>query len=77
QVRGIAIRLVRIICGRRLPRTWKTILVLFSIQMYLTVPIILALEINEHLTGLFRPFRELQKRGLLLDEIDHYVLDIF
>ncbi|KAJ1359487.1 hypothetical protein KIN20_018241 [Parelaphostrongylus tenuis] len=77
QVRRIAIRLFRLISGRRLPRTWKTILVLLSIHMYLTVPMILALAINEQMAGLFRPFRELQKRGFLLGEIDDYVSDIF
>ncbi|XGW09048.1 hypothetical protein V3C99_011392 [Haemonchus contortus] len=73
----IAHRLVRIICGRRLPQTWNTVLVLLSIHMYLTVPVILAAGITEQMTGLLRPFRDLQKRGILLGEIDDDVLDIF
>ncbi|PIO58779.1 hypothetical protein TELCIR_19778, partial [Teladorsagia circumcincta] len=73
----IAHRLVRIICGRRLPQTWNTVLVLLSIHMYLTVPVILAAGITEQMTGLLRPFRELQQRGILLGEIDDDVLDIF
>ncbi|VDO91400.1 unnamed protein product [Haemonchus placei] len=47
----IAHRLVRIICGRRLPQTWNTVLVLLSIHMYLTVPVILAAGITEQMTG--------------------------
>ncbi|VDL73322.1 unnamed protein product [Nippostrongylus brasiliensis] len=139
--RRIAHRLVRIVCGRRLPQTWNTVLVLLSIHMYLTVPVILAAGITEQMTGcrvpckysrailhfrsehitevpkekikcgfrvptrdptlckscittawhiqelykvepiycdsLLRPFRDLQKRGILLGEIDDDVLDIF
>ncbi|VDP16206.1 unnamed protein product [Heligmosomoides polygyrus] len=75
--RRISHRLVRIVCGRRLPPTWNTVLVLLSIHMYLTVPVILAAGITEQMTGLLRPFRDLQKRGILLGEIDDDVLDIF
>ncbi|VDM68035.1 unnamed protein product [Strongylus vulgaris] len=49
--RRITRRLVRILCGRRLPQTWNTVLVLLSIHMYLTVPVMLAAGITEHMTG--------------------------
>ncbi|CAJ0605565.1 unnamed protein product [Cylicocyclus nassatus] len=75
--RRIARRLVRIICGRRLPQTWSTVLVLLSIHMYLTVPVIMAAGITESITGLLRPYRDLQKRGILLGEIDDDLLDLF
>lgn len=51
--RRISHRLVRIVCGRRLPPTWNTVLVLLSIHMYLTVPVILAAGITEQMTGNF------------------------
>uniref|UniRef100_A0A1I7WBW9 ABC transporter permease n=1 Tax=Heterorhabditis bacteriophora TaxID=37862 RepID=A0A1I7WBW9_HETBA len=75
--RRIVRRLARILCGRRLPQTWNTVLVLLSIHMYLTVPVILAAGINEQMTGLLRPYRELQQRGILLGEIDDDLLDLF
>lgn len=49
--RRIYRRLVRILCGKKLPQTWNTVLVLLSIHMYLTVPVILAAGINEEMTG--------------------------
>ncbi|EPB71661.1 hypothetical protein ANCCEY_09236 [Ancylostoma ceylanicum] len=75
--RRIACRMMRIMCGRRLPQTWNTVLVLLSVHMYLTVPVMLAAGITDHMTGLLRPYRDLQKRGLLLGEIDDDLLDIF
>ncbi|PAV90502.1 hypothetical protein WR25_27152 [Diploscapter pachys] len=75
--RRIYRRLVRILCGKKLPQTWNTVLVLLSIHMYLTVPVILAAGINEEMTGLLRPYRELQQRGILLGEIDDDLLDLF
>ncbi|CAP27276.1 Protein CBG07076 [Caenorhabditis briggsae] len=76
-LRNLSRRLLRILCGRRLPQTWNTVLVLLSIHMYLTVPVILAAGINNDRTGLLRPFREIQQRGILLGEIDDDVLDLF
>ncbi|CAB3405268.1 unnamed protein product [Caenorhabditis bovis] len=75
--RRLTRRLVRILCGRRLPQTWNTVLVLLSIHMYLTVPVILAAGINDDRSGLLRPFREIQQRGILLGEIDDDLLDMF
>ncbi|CCD72687.1 ABC transporter permease [Caenorhabditis elegans] len=77
QIRSVSRRLLRILCGRRLPQTWNTVLVLLSIHMYLTVPVILAAGINNDRTGLLRPFREIQQRGILLGEIDDDLLDLF
>ncbi|CAI2347297.1 unnamed protein product [Caenorhabditis sp. 36 PRJEB53466] len=39
--------------------------------------LILAAGINEDRTGLLRPFREIQQRGILLGEIDDDLLDLF
>ncbi|CAJ0566586.1 unnamed protein product, partial [Mesorhabditis spiculigera] len=76
--RRILRRLRRLLCGRRLPQTWNTVLCLLSIHMYLTVPVIFAAGIIEcELKGLFRPFKELQERGILLGEIDEDVFDVF
>lgn len=49
--RRIACRMMRIMCGRRLPQTWNTVLVLLSVHMYLTVPVMLAAGITDHMTG--------------------------
>ncbi|GMS84819.1 hypothetical protein PENTCL1PPCAC_6994 [Pristionchus entomophagus] len=70
-------RILRIICGKRLPQTWNTVLVLLSIHMYLTVPIIMAMDIRTELRGLLRPYREIQARGILVGEIDEDLLDLF
>ncbi|KAK6736992.1 hypothetical protein RB195_019593 [Necator americanus] len=64
-------------CGRRLPQTWNTVLVLYTIHMYFTVPMMVAAGIKDKTTGLLRPYRDLQKQGILLGDIEDDVLDIF
>ncbi|KAI6196701.1 hypothetical protein M3Y94_01140000 [Aphelenchoides besseyi] len=64
----------RIIFGkiRRLPRSMSTTLVLFTIHMYLTVPVIVACGMIPDLRALLGPFRAIKASGFQFDELDEF-----
>ncbi|KAH7723139.1 Protein Y51H7BR.8 [Aphelenchoides avenae] len=68
------IRLSRLLFGRikRLPRSMNTTLVLFTIHMYLTVPVIVAAGIAPDLRALLRPFRIIHDMGFQFEELRQY-----
>lgn len=68
------IRFSRIIFGRirRLPRCMNTTLVLFTVHMYLTVPVIIAAGITGDLRALLRPFRIIHEMGFSFEELHEH-----
>ncbi|CAD5212157.1 unnamed protein product [Bursaphelenchus okinawaensis] len=72
---SIWIRFSRIIFGkiRRLPKCMNTTLVLFTVHMYLTVPVIVAAGVTGDLKALLRPFRLIYQMGFHFEELqDNY-----
>uniref|UniRef100_A0AC35F1X0 Uncharacterized protein n=1 Tax=Panagrolaimus sp. PS1159 TaxID=55785 RepID=A0AC35F1X0_9BILA len=67
----IWLRLSRLIFGkiRRLPRSMSTTLVLFTVHMYLTVPVLVVCGITSDLKALLRPFRYIKEQGFLFEEL--------
>uniref|UniRef100_A0A1I7SWJ1 Transmembrane protein n=1 Tax=Bursaphelenchus xylophilus TaxID=6326 RepID=A0A1I7SWJ1_BURXY len=68
---SIWIRFSRVIFGkiRRLPKCMNTTLVLFTVHMYLTVPVIVAAGITGDLKALLRPFRIIYQMGFQFEEL--------
>uniref|UniRef100_A0AC34GWB3 Uncharacterized protein n=1 Tax=Panagrolaimus sp. ES5 TaxID=591445 RepID=A0AC34GWB3_9BILA len=67
----IWLRLSRLIFGkiRKLPRSMSTTLVLFTVQLYLTVPVIIVCGATVDLKALLRPFRYIKEQGFLFEEL--------
>ena len=65
------LRISRIIFGkiRKLPKSMSTTLVLFTVHMYLTVPVIIVCGVTGDLKALLRPFRLIKQQGFLFEEL--------
>lgn len=71
-------RISRIIFGKikRLPRSMSTTLVLFTVHMYLTVPVIIICGVTGDCRALFRPFRMMKQQGFLFEELDEQFVEM-
>uniref|UniRef100_A0A7E4VD54 Transmembrane protein n=1 Tax=Panagrellus redivivus TaxID=6233 RepID=A0A7E4VD54_PANRE len=73
------LRLSRLIFGkiRRLPKSMSTTLVLFTVHMYLTVPVIIVCGVTGDLKTLLRPFRHIKAQGFLFEELGEQYVELF
>ncbi|KAI6242925.1 hypothetical protein M3Y99_00202000 [Aphelenchoides fujianensis] len=69
---SIWLKFSRILFGRirKLPPSMSTTLVLLSVHIYLTVPVIIACGAVADLHALLRPFRAIKDAGFHFEELD-------
>ncbi|KAI6184281.1 hypothetical protein M3Y97_00579200 [Aphelenchoides bicaudatus] len=62
-------RVLRIIFGR-IPKNMNTVLVLFTVQIQMTVPFFLLANFSFNLRSLLRPFRIIHQMGFDFEELN-------